>query len=220
VSGAPPVDPWLGRVRGRALPGRVSPVHLCDDRLSAGIRVAGGVYCFTVTLADLRCDLLTRDIEGLRAAVRKVQARLPFHIDAWVVLPDHLHCMWTLPAGDSGFSARWQAIKTAFSKSVPVGEARSASRIRKGERGIWQLRFWEHTIYDDRDYGERHAAAAVRIRRRLLRGRMQWEGRRRVAGVDRRWFWWLNFAWLCCGRHSWIARAQGRLTMTMNLVPL
>jgi putative transposase len=116
-------------------------------------RVPGGVYFFTVNLADRRSDLLIREIEALRDAVRTVRARAPFHIDAWVVLPDHMHCMWTLPETDANFSARWQAIKTASSKRVAPGEPRSASRAGKGERGIWQRRFWEHTIYDDRDYG-------------------------------------------------------------------
>jgi putative transposase len=115
-------------------------------------RVPGGTYFFTVNLADRRSDLLTREIDALRGAVRKVRAQKPFHIDAWVVLPDHTHCMWTLPDNDTNFSARWQAIKTAFSKRMMVGEHRSPSRAGKGERGIWQRRFWEHTIRDDRDY--------------------------------------------------------------------
>jgi putative transposase len=69
-----------------------------------------------------------------------------------VVLPDHLHAIWPLPEDDHAYSARWQAIKTAFSKEIPAGEIRSTSRQDKGERGIWQRRFWEHTIRDDRDY--------------------------------------------------------------------
>lgn len=69
-----------------------------------------------------------------------------------MVLPDHLHCLWTLPEGDTDFSGRWRAIKTAFSKQIPQGEFRSASRRGKSERGIWQRRFWEHAIRDERDY--------------------------------------------------------------------
>ena len=111
------------------------------------------LYFFTVNLLDRQSDLLVRHIETLREVVRERRARAPFHIDAWVVLPEHMHCMWTLPPGDTDFSARWQAIKTGFSKRLPPGEPRSASRIGKGERGIWQRRFWEHTIRDDRDYG-------------------------------------------------------------------
>jgi putative transposase len=115
-------------------------------------RVPGGTYFFTVNLMDRRSDVLVRHVDWLRDAVRQVRARAPFHIDAWIVLPEHMHSLWTLPEEDTDFSARWQAIKTAFSLRLPPGEHRSASRVRKGERGIWQRRFWEHTIRDDRDY--------------------------------------------------------------------
>ncbi len=115
-------------------------------------RVPGGTYFFTVNLLDRRSDLLSRYIQDLRDAVRHARARAAFHIDAWVVLPEHMHCIWTLPNGDADFSSRWQAIKTGFSKSLPPGEHRSASRVGKGERGFWQRRFREHTIRDDRDY--------------------------------------------------------------------
>jgi putative transposase len=115
-------------------------------------RVPGGTYFFTVNLYDRRRALLVKNIDILRKAVRGVRMKAPFHIDAWVVLPDHRHCLWTLPEGGVDFSARWQAIKTAFSKQIPPGEFRSASRLGKAERGIWQLPFWEHTIRDDRDY--------------------------------------------------------------------
>jgi putative transposase len=101
---------------------------------------------------DRRSDLLVAQIDALRAAVRTVRARSPFDIDAWVVLPDHMHCMWTLPEGDDDFSARWRAIKVAFSKSLPAIEPRSPVGLRRGERGVWQRRYWEHTIRDDRDY--------------------------------------------------------------------
>jgi putative transposase len=115
-------------------------------------RLPGATYFFTVNLFDRRSDLLVTHIDALREAVRKVRRRSPFGIDAWVVLPDHMHCLWTLPDGDCDFSARWRAIKTAFSKSLPNIEQRSPVMIRRGERGIWQRRYWEHTIRDDRDY--------------------------------------------------------------------
>ena len=115
-------------------------------------RVPGGTYFFTVNLLDRRSDLLITHVEALRAAVRRTRAKSPFHIDAWVVLPDHMHCMWTLPDGDADFSGRWRAIKTVFSKSLSPTEHRSVVNLRRGERGIWQRRFWEHTIRDDRDY--------------------------------------------------------------------
>ena len=115
-------------------------------------RVPGGTYFFTVNLRDRRCDLLTAEIDRLRAAIRQTRTRHPFHIDAWVVLPDHLHCLWTLPPGDADFSVRWQEIKARFSRSLPVTERRSPVLLRRHERGIWQRRFWEHSIRDDRDY--------------------------------------------------------------------
>jgi putative transposase len=115
-------------------------------------RVAGGTYFFTVNLFDRGSDLLVTSIEALRRAVRDVQKRSQFHIDAWVVLPDHMHALWTLPAGDCDFPGRWRAIKAAFSKSLPNTEERSPVMTRRGERGIWQRRYWEHAIRDDRDY--------------------------------------------------------------------
>jgi len=115
-------------------------------------RVPGGTYFFTVNLLDRSSDLLVARIDTLRDAVRRARAHAPFHIDAWVVLPDHMHCLWTLPEGDADFPGRWRAIKMAFSKSLPADEARSGVMARRGERGIWQKRYWEHTIRDDRDY--------------------------------------------------------------------
>ena len=115
-------------------------------------RVPGGTYFFTVNLNDRRSDVLVTRIEALRSAVRQTRGKSPFHIDAWVVLPDHMHCLWTLPENDADFSGRWRAIKKAFSKTLPATEPRSAVHIRRGERGIWQRRFWEHTIRDERDY--------------------------------------------------------------------
>lgn len=115
-------------------------------------RVPGGTYFFTVNLRDRRSNLLITHIDALRQAVRDTKAAMPFHIDAWVVLPEHLHCLWTLPAGDADFPNRWRAIKTAFTRSLPTGEARTQVMPRRGERGIWQQRYWEHTIRDERDY--------------------------------------------------------------------
>ena len=112
----------------------------------------GGTFFFTVNLQDRQSDLLVRHIDHLRAAVQTARTTHPFKIDAWVVLPDHLHCVWTLPEGDSNIATRWQTIKAKFSRHLPPTEPRSASRIARNERGIWQRRFWEHTIRDDRDY--------------------------------------------------------------------
>ncbi len=115
-------------------------------------RVPGGTYFFTVNLLERRSDLLIRHIHELREAIREVRRPRPFHIDAWVILPEHMHCIWTLPEGDDDYSSRWKAIKIRFAKQIPIMEYRSRVRIRKGERGLWQRRFWEHTIRDERDY--------------------------------------------------------------------
>jgi putative transposase len=115
-------------------------------------RIPGGTYFFTVNLLERKSGLLVKHIGELREAVRVVRKKQPFHIDAWVVLPDHMHAIWTLPSGDDRYSDRWRAIKKAFSKALPKTEYLSQSRIKRHERGIWQRRFWEHTIYDDTDY--------------------------------------------------------------------
>src|SRR5438105_12121011 len=115
-------------------------------------RVPGGTFFFTVNLLDRRSDLLVTQIGALRDAVRRVRARAPFQIDAWVVLPDHMHCLWIpglrrgrlLPENDTDFPGRWRAIKKGFSKAVGIGEPRSLVMIRRGERGIWQQRYWQH----------------------------------------------------------------------------
>jgi putative transposase len=101
-------------------------------------RVPGGTYFFTVVLRDRTSDLLTARIDTLRASVRAARARYPFRIGAWVVLPDHLHCLWTLPERDDDFPVRWQAIKAGFARAVAPG--------------IWQRGYREHTIRDDRDF--------------------------------------------------------------------
>jgi len=115
-------------------------------------RVEGGTYFFTLALANRRSDLLVKEISSLRASVARAHALHPFKIDAWVVLPDHLHAVWTLPDGDADFSTRWTLIKRGFSARIAADETRSASKIAKGERGIWQRRFWEHTIRDEADF--------------------------------------------------------------------
>ncbi len=113
--------------------------------------VAGAAYFFTVNLADRQSALLTEYITDLRHAIRRIKHAHPFRIDAWVVLPDHLHMIWTLPPDDMDFATRWMLIKATFSRAMPAGEKRSASRITKGERGIWQRRYWEHLIRDEDD---------------------------------------------------------------------
>ena len=117
--------------------------------------VPGACYFFTVTLLDRASLLLVERINDLREAMRSVRMERPFNIDAVVILPDHLHCIWTLPPGDVDYALRWREIKSRFSRRIPVGERRTLGRINKGERGIWQRRYWEHTVRDEPDM-ERH----------------------------------------------------------------
>jgi putative transposase len=115
--------------------------------------VAGGSFFFTVNLAERHLRLLTEHIDELRAAFRQTRERHPFTTDAIVVLPDHPHAVWTLPDGDRDFAKRWRLIKSTFSRGFATGEPVSASRAAKRERGIWQRRYWEHTIRDESDFG-------------------------------------------------------------------
>ena len=114
--------------------------------------IEGGTYFFTVNLLQRDKTLLIDHIEALRSTVAEVKTSRPFIIDAWVVLPDHLHCIWTLPESDSDYSSRWREIKKSFVKQLPKTERLSIVRSKNGERGIWQRRFWEHTIRDELDY--------------------------------------------------------------------
>ena len=114
-------------------------------------RLAGGTYFFTVAIAQRHLDLLVRHVQLLKTAFRDEHQRAPFINLALVILPDHLHAIWRLPREDSDYSNRLRRIKTGFSRAIPMGERVTASREMKGERGIWQRRFWEHTIQDDED---------------------------------------------------------------------
>lgn len=114
--------------------------------------VEGGTYFFTVNLLERDRTLLVDCVGELRESVRWVKERRPFYIDAFVVLPNHLHAVWTLPEGDADYSSRWREIKKCFSKAMPKKERLSTVRKLKGERGIWQRRFWEHTIKNENDY--------------------------------------------------------------------
>ena len=115
----------------------------------------GSTYFFTVNLANRSGALLTTHIDILREAVAAVKTAHPFAINAMVILPDHLHAVWTLPPDDAGYALRWRLIKTRFSRAMPRIEGRSHSRMAKGERGIWQRRYWEHEIRDAIDM-QRH----------------------------------------------------------------
>jgi putative transposase len=113
----------------------------------------GGTYFFTVNLHQRHNNyLLTEHIDLLRHAVRQVKKVHPFIIHAWVVLPEHLHCIIELQQGDANFALRWRLIKLIFSRALPDTESRCSSRKKRGERGIWQRRYWEHLIRDQSDF--------------------------------------------------------------------
>ena len=113
--------------------------------------VPGGTYFFTVALRDRRSDLLVARVEDLRASFRHVLEKHPFHIDAIVILPDHIHAIWTLPADDTDFSGRWRALKSCFVRRIRREEVPIGMNSR-GEALLWQRRFWEHWIRDETDY--------------------------------------------------------------------
>lgn len=120
------------------------------------LHTSGASYFFTVNCADRGDrDFLVQHIDLLRQVFGKVKANHPFHINAIVILPEHLHCIWTLPSDDADYNIRWALIKAGFSRQIPAGEQRSESRVKRGERGIWQRRYWEHLIRDEEDY-QRH----------------------------------------------------------------
>jgi putative transposase len=118
--------------------------------------VPGGTYFFTVALADRTSCALVDHIGALRAAFRIARRDRPFTIDAIVILPDHLHAIWTLPQGDADFSGRWKRIKAHFTHGL-VAAGVPVARRRNGDYALWQRRFWEHTIRNATDF-ERHVA--------------------------------------------------------------
>jgi putative transposase len=135
------------------------------------IRVPGASVFFTVCLAEAGSRLLVDEVERLRVAVRQTMAERPFGVRAWVVLPDHMHCVWDLPEGDADYAVRWGAIKARFSMDLrragftppprrPVVMSgrycgvNPALRRDKGEVAIWQRRFWEHHCRTEADVAE------------------------------------------------------------------
>ena len=117
----------------------------------------GGTFFFTL-VTNFRRKILTTLLArvALREALDRVRIRRPFEIEAIVLLPDHLHCIWTLPENDADFSTRWRLIKTRFTRLFlqrrGSESGRSESRRRHGEQGVWQRRYWEHTVRDEREY--------------------------------------------------------------------
>ena len=115
---------------------------------------SGGDFFFTLVTYKRRQILTLRDnISRLRQAFRREIEKRPFEITAFVILPDHLHCIWKLPEGDHDYSRRWSSIKSFFSIGAVAEDANiPSSRTKKREKGVWQRRFWEHTIRDEVDW--------------------------------------------------------------------
>jgi len=128
-----------------------------DNKIMRDLRryyVEGGTYFFTVVTSNRRGILcLPQSRDALKKAIIQVRKKYPFEILAWVLLPDHLHCIWTLPLDDCDFSLRWRLIKRNYSflmKDV-LSVSKSDSQKKKQESGFWQRRFWEHVIKDEND---------------------------------------------------------------------
>ena len=118
--------------------------------------IKGASYFFTVvTFQRQRLFADPRSVELLTEAIAIIRERHPFEIEAQVVLPDHLHAVWTLPEGDDNYAARWRLIKEAFTrgycKRYELPERTEVARAR-GEQPVWQRRFWEHMIRDEQDF--------------------------------------------------------------------
>lgn len=123
--------------------------------------IAGGSFFFTVVTAERRPLLASVEaVDVLRLAFRAVRSRYPFDVDAIVVLPDHLHCIWSLPAGDADFATRWRLIKTWFTKHCDPNLRTASDRAQSAKREqpqqpLWQHRYWEHALRDEAD-SDRH----------------------------------------------------------------
>jgi putative transposase len=113
------------------------------------LRLPGATYFFTVCLEDRTSSVLIDHIDVLRMAYATTVRELPVTCQAMVILPDHLHAIWTMPENDSYFSERWRRIKARFSNQIKAQGTPNASKIAKRERGLWQRRFWEHVVRDE-----------------------------------------------------------------------
>ena len=104
----------------------------------------GSSFFFTLRLADPGADLLTRHVDLLRGAVRRTKDRHPFTIDAWVTLPDHLHCIWKLPPGDMDYAMRWHHIMARFTRAL--------GQDPRQAKPIWHRQLWEHHISGPKEH--------------------------------------------------------------------
>ncbi len=118
-------------------------------------RLTGGTFFFTVVTYKRYPIFKDKDaVDLLNRCFQAVAVEYPYKIEAIVILPDHLPCIWTLPDSDFDFSTRWKLIKIAFTRSYSGGKAEvtSESMRKKKETGVWQRRFWEHRIRDQEDF--------------------------------------------------------------------
>ena len=116
--------------------------------------VPDGSFFFTAVTEQRQPLFASAYAVGLsRTAFRAVRSTRPFEVDAIVVLPDHLHCIWTLPPGDADFATRWWLIKTCFAKHCDPALRAEPHRARKAKReqALWQHRYWEHALRDEAD---------------------------------------------------------------------
>ena len=116
------------------------------------LRVPGSTYYFSACLADPDSTLLADEVALLRHAVSLCLKQRSFVINTAVVLPAQVEMIWTLPDDNADYSARWRQIKSTFSRHVPLPMERRKSLRKRGEKEIWQRRFWEHHIKDADDY--------------------------------------------------------------------
>jgi putative transposase len=122
------------------------------------LRISGGTYIFTLVTFD-RLPIFRNDeaVELLKTSLQSVAIDHPFQILGYVIMPDHLHCIWELPDGDPDFSGRWSLVKARFTRAYAKRfdtTKPSPSRLRRRERSVWQRRFWEHFIQDDKELNQ------------------------------------------------------------------
>lgn len=144
VMGSPPGP---NTPSGGPLPSDGRPAHGGCGKGGCGIPCA-------ILQGPIGCPEARSASFGLRAAFYYAKHRKPFRIEAIVILPDHLHCIWTLPPPpeDADFSRRWSLLKSHFSRAMPAGERISQSRSKRRERGLWQRRFWAHLLTGQDDF--------------------------------------------------------------------
>ncbi len=115
---------------------------------------SGATYFFTLCLQDRKSHLLIDYINALRIAYRKIQDKKPFTTEAMVILPDHIHALWTMPIDDDDYANRIRLFKSYFTRQLPqeLKQTDNKNRQKHNQTSIWQLRYWEHTIRDEDDF--------------------------------------------------------------------